>query len=95
MEQDGLTRRFGDVELPFSVRMGKTRLPAKTLLSLRVGGVLQMGKIVGEPMDVLLGEQHMASGEMVVVNDRFAVRLVQVLSPEEIRQAAQEEGAWR
>ena len=75
--------RFGDTNLPLRVRMGTVEVPARKLLNLRVGSVLQVDKVVGEPMDIFLGDRLVAHGEMVTVNGRLGVRVVNATSPEE------------
>ena len=80
--------RFGDVRMPLRVRMGTVDVPARELLDLRVGGVLQVDKIVGQPMDIMLGDRLLAHGEIVIVNGRFGVRVAMAASPEETSESS-------
>ena len=72
-----------DIPLEVTVEMGRTRLPLRTLLQLGAGSVIELGKIAGEPLDVLVNGKPIARGEAVMVNDKFGVRLTDVISPSE------------
>jgi len=60
-----------------------TRLPLRTLLQLGAGSVIELAKLAGEPLDVLVNGKPIARGEAVMVNDKFGVRLTDVISPSE------------
>ncbi|MEE8435620.1 MAG: FliM/FliN family flagellar motor switch protein, partial [bacterium] len=75
IKTSGVAGRFGDLSMPLRVRMGTVDVPARELLNLKVGGVLQVDKIVGEPMDIFLGDRLLAHGEIVTVNGRLGVRV--------------------
>ena len=83
IKNSGVAGRFGDTRLPLRVRMGTVKVQARELLNLKVGDLLQVDKIVGEPMDIFLGDRLLAHGEIVTVNGRFGVRVVMAATPEE------------
>jgi len=72
-----------DIPLEVTVEMGRTRLPLRALLQLGAGSVIELGKLAGEPLDVLVNGKPIARGEAVMVNDKFGVRLTDVISPSE------------
>jgi flagellar motor switch protein FliN/FliY len=76
-----------DVPLEVTVELGRTRMFIKDLLQLGQGSVIEMSKIAGEPMEILVNNKLVARGEVVVVNEKFGVRLTDIISPtERIRQ---------
>jgi flagellar motor switch protein FliN/FliY len=76
-----------DVPLEVSVELGRTRMFIKDLLQLGQGSVIEMNKVAGEPMEILVNNKLVARGEVVVVNEKFGVRLTDIISPtERIRQ---------
>lgn len=72
-----------DVPLEVTVQLGRTRMPIRQLLQLSAGSVVELGKPAGERLDVLINGKPIARGEAVVVNDRFGVRLTDIISPSE------------
>jgi len=72
-----------DIPLEVTVEIGRTRLPLRTLLQLGAGSVIELAKLAGEPVDVLVNGKPIARGEAVMVNDKFGVRLTDVISPSE------------
>lgn len=72
-----------DVPLQVSVNIGNSRMLIKDLLQLGQGSIIELNKIAGEPMDVLVNDRLIARGEVVVVNDKFGVRLTDIISPTE------------
>jgi flagellar motor switch protein FliN/FliY len=72
-----------DIPLEVSVELGRTRMLIKDLLQLGQGSVVELGKIAGEPMEILVNDKLIARGEVVVVNEKFGVRLTDVISPTE------------
>lgn len=72
-----------DVPLSVSVELGRTRMMIKDLLLLGQGSVVELDKLVGEPMEILVNERLIAKGEVVVVNEKFGIRLTDVISPAE------------
>jgi flagellar motor switch protein FliN/FliY len=72
-----------DVPLGVSVELGRVRMPVRQLLSLTAGSVIELAKLAGEPLDVLLNGRAVARGEAVMVNDKFGVRLTEIVSQSE------------
>lgn len=72
-----------DVPLRLSVEIGQTTLSVKDILGLNVGSVVEFSKVVGEPMDITISGRLMARGEVVVVNERYGVRISEVTRPDE------------
>ncbi len=72
-----------DVPLQVSVHIGSTKMLIKDLLQLGQGSIIELSKITGEPMDVLVNDRLIARGEVVVVNDKFGIRLTDIISPTE------------
>ena len=72
-----------DVPVVLSLEVGRTRIPIRNLLQLNQGSVVELGRGAGEPLDVFVNGTLIAHGEVVVVNDRFGVRLTDVVSPSE------------
>lgn len=72
-----------DVPVTISMEIGRTRMNIRNLLQLTQGSVVELNRLAGEPMDVLVNGTLIAHGEVVVVNDKFGIRLTDVLSPAE------------
>ena len=72
-----------DVPVTLSLEVGRTRLPIRSLLQLNQGSVVELERSAGEPLDVYVNGTLVAHGEVVVVNDKFGIRLVDVVSPAE------------
>src|ERR671923_845845 len=72
-----------DVPVTLSMEVGRTRIPIRNLLQLNQGSVVELDRAAGEPLDVFVNGTLVAHGEVVVVNDRFGVRLTDVVSPAE------------
>lgn len=76
-----------DIPLEITVELGRVRMLIKDLLQLGQGSVVELEKIAGEPMEILVNDKLVARGEVVVVNEKFGVRLTDIISPtERIRQ---------
>ena len=71
-----------DVRLALTLEVGRTRISVRNLLALTQGSVVELDKLAGEPLDVLVNGTLVAHGEVVVVNDKFGIRLLDVVSPE-------------
>ena len=69
-----------DVPLKVSVELGRTKMLVNDLLQLGQGSVVELDKIAGEPMEILINDKLVAMGEVVVVNEKFGVRLTDVVS---------------
>jgi flagellar motor switch protein FliN/FliY len=72
-----------DVPVTLSLEVGRTRLPIRSLLQLNQGSVVELERASGEPLDVFVNGTLVAHGEVVVVNDKFGIRLIDVVSPAE------------
>ena len=72
-----------DVPLDVTVELGRARLSIQELLSLGPGSVVELDKLAGEPLDILVNDRLVARGEAVVVNDKFGVRITDIVSPAE------------
>jgi len=72
-----------DIPWHVTVELGRTRLLVKEVLQLTQGAVVELSKMAGEPLDVFVNSKLVARGEAVVVNDKFAIRLVDIVSPNE------------
>ena len=72
-----------DVPLDVSVELGRARLSVQDLLGLGPGSVIELDKVAGEPLDILVNDRLVARGEAVVVNDKFGVRITDIVSQSE------------
>lgn len=72
-----------DVSVTLSMEVGRARIPIRNLLALSQGSVVELERAAGEPLDVYANGTLIAHGEVVVVNDKFGVRLTDVVSPAE------------
>jgi flagellar motor switch protein FliN/FliY len=72
-----------DIPVQLTVELGRTRIPIKHILQLAQGSVVELDGLAGEPMDVLVNGCLIAQGEVVVVNDKFGIRLTDIITPSE------------
>jgi flagellar motor switch protein FliN len=72
-----------DIPVQLTVELGRTRIPLKNILQLAQGSVVELETLAGEPMDVLVNGYLIAQGEVVVVNEKFGIRLTDVVTPSE------------
>jgi flagellar motor switch protein FliN/FliY len=72
-----------DIPLQLTVELGRTKILVKDVLQLNQGAVVELTKLAGEPLDVFVNSKLVARGEAVVVNEKFGVRLVDIVSPNE------------
>lgn len=72
-----------DIPLKVTVELGRTKMPVSELLNLTQGSVIELNKLAGEPMEVYVNDKLIARGEAVVVNEKFGVRLTDIISPAE------------
>jgi len=78
-----------DIPLEVSVELGRTKMLINDLLQVGQGSVIELNKLAGEPLEILVNRKLVARGEVVVVNEKFGVRLTDVISPmERIKQLA-------
>jgi flagellar motor switch protein FliN/FliY len=72
-----------DVTLPVSIEFGRTAMTVQEVLDLGAGSVVQLDRMVGEPIDIFVGDRRFAEGEVVVVGEHFGVRITKVLQTRE------------
>lgn len=72
-----------DVGVTLALEVGRTRIKVRDLLQLSQGSILELDRLAGEPLDVLVNGVRVGRGEVVVVNDNFGLRLTEVASPSE------------
>lgn len=72
-----------DIPVQITVELGRTKLSIRNLLQLAHGSVIELDGLAGEPMDILVNGTLIAQGEVVVVNDKFGVRLTDIITPAE------------
>ncbi len=72
-----------DIPLTLTVELGRSKMLISELLQLGQGSVLELAKLAGEPMDVFINQRLIARGEVVVINEKFGVRLTDIVSPAE------------
>ncbi len=72
-----------DIPVQLTVELGRTRIPIKHILQLAQGSVVELDAMAGEPMDVLVNGYLIAQGEVVVVNEKFGIRLTDIVTPSE------------
>ncbi len=72
-----------DVPLEVGVELGRTRMTIHDLLALAPGSTVELDKVAGEPLDILINDRLVARGEAVVVNDKFGIRITDIVSPQE------------
>jgi flagellar motor switch protein FliN/FliY len=72
-----------DIPVQLTVQLGRTKIAIKNLLQLAQGSVVELDGLAGDPMDVLVNGYLIAQGEVVVVNDKFGIRLTDIITPSE------------
>jgi flagellar motor switch protein FliN/FliY len=81
-----------DIPLELSVELGKTKMLVNDLLQLAQGSIIELNKLAGEPLEVYINRKLIARGEVVVVNEKFGVRLTDVITPiDRVKSLAAEE----
>lgn len=70
-----------DIPLELSVELGKTKMLVNDLLQLGQGSIVELNKLAGEPLEIYINRRLVARGEVVVVNEKFGVRLTDIISP--------------
>ena len=92
LEDDSIPNNFSpeenlemilDIPVTLSVEIGRTRINISNLLKLNQGSVVELDRLAGEPMDVIVNGTLVAHGEVVVVNEKFGIRLTDIISPTE------------
>jgi flagellar motor switch protein FliN/FliY len=72
-----------DVPLKLTVELGRTTKMVKEILALAPGSVVELDKLAGEPVDILVNERLIAKGEVVVIDENFGVRITEIVNPED------------
>ena len=72
-----------DIPIQLTVELGHTKMPIRTLLQLAQGSVVELNELAGEPLDVFVNGCLVAQGEVVVVNEKFGIRLTDIITPSE------------
>lgn len=72
-----------DVDLPVSIELGRTKMPISDILALGPGSVVELNKLAGEPVDLMVNNKLVAKGEVVVVDENFGLRITQLMTAEE------------
>ena len=89
--QDGVSTATGvenldlilDVSTKITVELGRTAMLIKDVLKLNIGSVIEINKLAGEPVDILINEKLVAKGEVVVINENFGVRVTEIVGAEQ------------
>jgi len=76
-------RELGDIPLKISVQLGNTELKIEEILKLEKGSIIGIGKLAGEPLEFFVGKKLAARGEVVVINEKYGLRLTEIINPEE------------
>jgi flagellar motor switch protein FliN/FliY len=90
---DSITRDMAlllDIELPIAIELGRTSLLIREILKLGPGSIVELDKLSGEPVDVYINDKRFASGEVVVIDENFGVRITELLRPDERLKALRE-----
>ena len=77
-----------DVSMPVVIEIGRTQMKVQEVLQLGAGSVIQLDRIVGEPVDIYVSDRRLAQGEVVVVGEYFGVRITRVLANQGVESAA-------
>jgi flagellar motor switch protein FliN len=72
-----------DIELDVSIELGRTDLSIKRILEMGPGSIVELDRMAGEPVDLLVNNKVVAKGEVVVVDENFGIRIVSLVSPED------------
>lgn len=72
-----------DVDLPVAIELGRTQMSIKDILELGAGSIVELDKLAGEPVDILVNSRPLAKGEVVVLDEHFGVRITSLVSPRE------------
>lgn len=80
-----------DVNLPVAIELGRTRMSISDILALGPGSVVELNKLAGEPVDLMVNQKIVARGEVVVIDENFGVRITQLVTPQERLQSLAED----
>lgn len=81
---------LGDVYLPVSIELGRTRLPIRDILELDKGSIIEFNKSAGETVDLLVNDKKFAEGEVVVIDEHFGIRITLLVKTEQVALEARE-----
>lgn len=70
-----------ELEVPVSIELGRTRMAVEEVLSLGRGSIVQLDRLVGQPVEVFVSDKPFATGEVVVMGEKFGVRIIRILEP--------------
>lgn len=84
-------RRIGSIPMELSVEIGRTHMTVGETLSLRAGSIVTLDRFAGEPVDLLVNGTPIATGEVVVVDDKFGLRISRVIEDSEMQQEIAEQ----
>ena len=70
-----------DIDLNVSVELGKVKMPVKDLLQLGQGSIVELAKSVGEPLDIYVNNTLIAKGEVVILDEKFGIRVADIINP--------------
>lgn len=70
-----------ELEVPVSIELGRTRMAVEEVLSLGRGSIVQLDRLVGQPVEVYVSDKPFATGEVVVMGEKFGVRIIRILEP--------------
>lgn len=76
-------RELGDIPLKVTVQLGNTELKIEEILKLEKGSIIGIEKLAGEPLEFFVGKRLAAKGEVVVINEKYGLRLTEIINPEE------------
>jgi flagellar motor switch protein FliN/FliY len=76
-----------DVPLTIIAELGRVELTVKELLSLKKGSVIELWKLAGEPLEMILEEELICKGEVIVMNDHYGVRMTDIIKPDSVQEA--------
>ena len=77
---DGSLEFVMDIPLKVSVELGRTRILVQDLLKLHKGSVIELSKLAGDPLEILVNDKIVAKGEVIVINEKFGIRLTDIVS---------------
>ncbi len=86
IDENGQESQYGldlilDIDLNVSVELGKVKMPVKELLQLGQGSIVELAKSVGEPLDIYINNTLIAKGEVVILDEKFGVRVADIINP--------------
>lgn len=82
-EAHNIDQLLGDVQLKVQILLGKTKMSVESILQLSNGSVVELDKLAGDPLDILVNDRLVAKGEVLVLNDNFCIRVTDIVQPSE------------